>query len=70
MKGHVFKRCQCIAQYDTKGRRKNCKKAHGSWYYAADTGIEKDGKRQQQEGRVRHGRRGRARAEHGPRPDQ
>ncbi|MEV7830470.1 Arm DNA-binding domain-containing protein [Streptomyces subrutilus] len=47
MKGHVFKRCQCIAQYDAKGRRKNCKKAHGSWYYAADTGIEKNGKRQQ-----------------------
>ncbi|WP_037870385.1 Arm DNA-binding domain-containing protein [Streptomyces sp. NRRL S-813] len=47
MKGSVYKRCKCPAQYDAKGRRKNCRKDHGSWYYVADTGFGPDGQRRQ-----------------------
>jgi integrase len=45
MKGSTYKRCQCPAQYDDKGRRKNCRKDHGSWFYAIDAGVTAEGKR-------------------------
>ena len=39
MKGSTYKRCACPVELDTRGRRKACKKAHGSWFYAADLGT-------------------------------
>ena len=49
MKGSTYKRCPCPVQYDSKGRRKNCPKRHGSWVYIADIGPDpKTGKRRQQ----------------------
>ncbi|AZM47713.1 site-specific integrase [Streptomyces sp. WAC 06738] len=47
MKGSTYKRCKCPAVYDAKGRRKNCRKDHGAWYYVADVGFGPDGKRKQ-----------------------
>lgn len=47
MKGSVYKRCKCPAQYNAKGDRINCRKDHGAWYYVADVGIGPDGKRKQ-----------------------
>jgi hypothetical protein len=32
---------------DAKGRRKNCRKDHGAWYFVADLGFGPDGKRKQ-----------------------
>lgn len=36
MKGSSYKRCSCPPEHDARGRRKACKKAHGSWYYVVD----------------------------------
>nr|WP_199800683.1 Arm DNA-binding domain-containing protein [Streptomyces marianii] len=47
MTGSTYKRCKCPATYDDKGRRKNCRKDHGAWYYVADVGFGPDGKRKQ-----------------------
>lgn len=48
MKGSVYKRCRCPVERDAKGRRKACKKAHGSWTFVADLGIDPaTGKRRQ-----------------------
>lgn len=48
MKGSTFKRCPCPAEVDQAGRKKTCRKAHGSWSYVADTGIDPaTGKRRQ-----------------------
>lgn len=48
MKGSVYKRCKCPVERDSKGRRKACRKAHGSWVFVADLGIDPaTGKRRQ-----------------------
>ncbi len=47
VKGSTYKRCKCPVTYDDKGRRKNCRKDHGAWYYVADVGFGPDGKRKQ-----------------------
>ncbi|MBH0120566.1 Arm DNA-binding domain-containing protein, partial [Rhodococcus sp. CX] len=48
MKGSIYKRCTCPVERDSKGRRKACKKAHGSWTFVADLGIDPaTGKRRQ-----------------------
>jgi integrase len=48
MKGSVYKRCKCPVERDTKGRRKACRKPHGSWVFVADMGIDPaSGKRRQ-----------------------
>ena len=46
MRGSVFKRCQCR---DAKGAKvKSCRKAHGSWAFVIDAGINPEtGKRRQ-----------------------
>lgn len=36
MTGTVFKRCPCPPVLDAAGRRKNCPKRHGSWFFAHD----------------------------------
>lgn len=36
MRGSVVKRCPCPVEHDTKGRRKTCRKPHGSWSYVAN----------------------------------
>ncbi len=46
MKGSVLKRCGCPVELDSRGRRKACKKSHGSWYFVADV-SEPGGRRQQ-----------------------
>ncbi len=51
MKGHTYKRCPCGTLRDAQGRRVNCNKRHGSWYFAhdlpADTAA---GRRQEKKG--------------------
>ncbi len=48
MKGSVYKRCKCPVEYDAKGRRKSCRKPHGSWVFVADMGVDPvSGKRRQ-----------------------
>lgn len=48
MRGSVSKRCKCPVERDSKGRRKACKKQHGSWTFVADLGIDPaTGKRRQ-----------------------
>lgn len=47
MKGRVFKRCTCPSKYDAKGKRINCRKAHGSWTFTHDGPELPDGKRRQ-----------------------
>lgn len=47
MKGSVYKRCPCPVEYDAKGNRKACRKAHGSWVFVADLGPNRQGRRQQ-----------------------
>jgi integrase len=48
MKGSVSKRCKCPADYDAKGRRKSCRKPHGSWTFLVDAGLNVEtGNRQQ-----------------------
>ncbi len=46
MKGSVFKRCPCGVT-GIKGKRA-CPKKHGTWYYVADLGEDRDGRRRQQ----------------------
>lgn len=36
MTGRVFKRCSCPPVLDNAGRRKNCQKRHGSWFFIHD----------------------------------
>lgn len=48
MKGSTSKRCQCDPEYDSKGRRKNCPRKHGSWSFVLDAGKDPaTGKRRQ-----------------------
>lgn len=48
MRGSVSKRCKCPVERDAKGRRKACRKAHGSWVFIADMGNDPaTGKRRQ-----------------------
>src|SRR5699024_3025184 len=48
MRGSVYKRCKCPVEYDSRGRRKACRKPHGSWVYVADLGPDPaTGKRRQ-----------------------
>jgi Phage integrase, N-terminal SAM-like domain/Arm DNA-binding domain len=46
MTGTVYKRCSCPPVIDSKGRRKNCSKRHGSWFFAHDV-HDASGKRRQ-----------------------
>lgn len=46
MTGTVFKRCPCPPVTDASGRRKNCPKRHGSWYFAHDV-RDSSGRRRQ-----------------------
>jgi integrase len=48
MRGSVSKRCPCPVTYSATGRRRACKKDHGSWYYVVDLGRGSDGKRRQE----------------------
>jgi integrase len=47
VKGHTFKRCPCGTLRDHLGRRVNCPKKHGSWYYAHELSPGPDGRRRQ-----------------------
>ncbi len=47
MQGHTFKRCPCGTVRDANGRRINCPKRHGTWYYALELPRGADGKRRQ-----------------------
>ena len=47
MKGHTFKRCPCGTLRDEQGRRVNCARKHGSWYYAHELPPGQDGSRRQ-----------------------
>jgi integrase len=44
--GTVFKRCSCPPVLDGAGRRRNCSKRHGSWFFAHDV-PDVSGKRRQ-----------------------
>ena len=46
MTGRVFKRCSCPPLLDNAGRRKNCQKRHGSWFFMHDV-RDPSGKRRQ-----------------------
>lgn len=46
MTGTVFKRCSCPPVLDNAGRRKNCQKRHGSWFFMHDV-RDPSGKRRQ-----------------------
>ena len=45
VKGHTFKRCPCGTLRDVQGRRVNCPKRHGSWFYAHELPADLFGKR-------------------------
>jgi integrase len=47
MKGHTYKRCPCGTLRDGAGRRINCRKKHGTWYYVHDLPHDARGKRRQ-----------------------
>ena len=47
MKGHTLKRCPCGTLRDDHGRRVNCGKRHGSWYYMHELPPDATGKRRQ-----------------------
>ncbi len=49
MKGQTYKRCSCPPEQlvDEKGRRVNCPKKHGAWYYRHDLPPAANGKRRQ-----------------------
>jgi hypothetical protein len=47
MKGHTYKRCPCGPVTDGAGRRVNCGKRHGSWFYIHDLPPDAAGKRRQ-----------------------
>lgn len=38
MKGSTYKHCPCPLEHDANGRRRPCRKPHGTWYYVADLG--------------------------------
>jgi integrase len=44
--GTVFKRCSCPPVLDSSGRRRNCAKRHGSWFFVHDV-HDPSGKRRQ-----------------------
>ncbi len=46
MRGRVFKNCGCPVEHDARGRRKACRKPHGSWVFVVDVGGQ-GGKRKQ-----------------------
>ena len=46
MTGTVFKRCSCPPVHDGSGRRRNCAKRHGSWFFVHDV-HDPSGKRRQ-----------------------
>ena len=46
MTGTVYKRYSCPPVLDRSGRRKNCSKRHGSWFFAHDV-HDPSGKRRQ-----------------------
>jgi hypothetical protein len=47
VKGHTYKRCQCGTVTDADGRRINCPKKHGTWYYKHELPPTPDGRRRQ-----------------------
>jgi hypothetical protein len=47
MKGHTYKRCPCGTLRDADGKRVNCQKRHGSWYYAHELQASVGGRRRQ-----------------------
>ncbi len=47
MKGHTYKRCPCGTLRDAEGRRVNCNKRHGSWYYVHELPADAAGPRRQ-----------------------
>lgn len=48
MKGSISKRCPCPVERDSKGRKKACRKSHGSWSFVGDLGHDPTtGKRRQ-----------------------
>ena len=47
MKGHTYKRCPCGALRDDAGRRVNCSKRHGSWFYVHELPPDASGRRRQ-----------------------
>jgi len=47
MKGHTYKRCPCGSLKDELGRRVNCPKKHGSWYFSHELPPSTSGKRRQ-----------------------
>ncbi len=51
MKGQTYKRCSCPAEtlVDVEGRRTNCNKKQGTWYYRHDLPRDARGRRRQVE---------------------
>lgn len=47
MSGHVYKRCGCPVQRDAAGKKVNCPKTHGSWYFVANLPAEGPTRRRQ-----------------------
>jgi integrase len=47
VKGHTYKRCPCGPVRDEDGRRINCPKKHGSWYYKHELPPTAGGRRRQ-----------------------
>jgi integrase len=45
VKGSTYKRCKCPSVFDETGRRVNCPKRHGSWYFIAELDNGPGGKR-------------------------
>jgi integrase len=48
VKGHTYKRCPCPAVRDQAGRKVNCPKKHGSWYYVHELPPDAAGNRRQE----------------------
>jgi integrase len=47
VKGHTYKRCPCGTLRNAQGKRINCTKKHGSWWYVHDVPPGADGGRRQ-----------------------
>ena len=47
MRGHTYKRCPCGVLKDAKGKRVNCAKRHGTWFYVHELPPLPNGKRRQ-----------------------
>jgi integrase len=47
VKGHTYKRCPCGTVRDEQGRRINCTKRHGSWFYVHELPPDVNGRRRQ-----------------------